>query len=375
MQRRSTRTRRAGAAPGPDPATRRAPRSTARSAVLGERLRRQRLLEPLPSRRGYEDLFRLLQPVSTYAAARPGDPPRLVCRTTFDDGAVADRLRARRKLVKGRFLGGTIGYLLARDLALYANAFRRPLPKPSPRQGVVLDAVRAAGPVTPRQLREETGLLNKEIMPALHRLQTAFLVYEDQPDREWDRGWYEFASEWSEVELSEERRGEAIAEVLRRFLRGHVFATFEQLRDWSRLSRSLVASAIGDLERGGAALASAVEGLGEGWLDPGRIDGAPDPESVFMLHRADPIVRPHASDLARRFGDLEVLQYLMVDGALAGAVTGHWRFAPYDIEDIVLELPARRRSEIRERVLQIVREVYRPPRHQILRYAGRPLGH
>jgi hypothetical protein len=210
--------------------------------VLGERLRRQRLLAPLETRRGYQDLVRLLQPISTYAVARPGDPPRLVCRTRFDDGAVADRLRARRELVKGRFLGGTIGYVLAGDLALYANAFRRPLPRPNLRQSAVVDAVRSAGPATPRQLKEETGLLNKQIIPALHRLQAAFLVYEDQTDREWDRAWYDFASEWPEVELSDEARTPAVTEVLRRFLRGHVFATAEQLADWSRLPRRLLAA-------------------------------------------------------------------------------------------------------------------------------------
>jgi hypothetical protein len=65
-----------------------------------------------------------------------------------------------------------------------------------------------------------------------------------------------------------------------------------------------------------------------------------------------------------------VLQYLMIDGLLWGAVLGHWRFAPYDVEDIILELPARRRSALRDRILRIVREVYRSPRHEILRYAG-----
>jgi hypothetical protein len=36
------------------------------------------------------------------------------------------------------------------------------------------------GGLTPQQIKEETGLLNQEIMPALHRLQEAFVVYEDR---------------------------------------------------------------------------------------------------------------------------------------------------------------------------------------------------
>ena len=37
-----------------------------------------------------------------------------------------------------------------------------------------------------RQMKRE---LVKEITPVLHRLQEAFLIYEDQYDGEWDRGW------------------------------------------------------------------------------------------------------------------------------------------------------------------------------------------
>ena len=93
------------------------------NTILAKRLRRQRLTDPLPSADSYLDLFRLLQPVSPVAFTRPGDPPRLMPRTRFDDGAEADRLRAQRRLVKGRFLGGNIGYVLAEDLALYARHF------------------------------------------------------------------------------------------------------------------------------------------------------------------------------------------------------------------------------------------------------------
>ena len=83
------------------------------TTVLAERLHRQRLTDPLESAKGYVELFRLLQPVSPMASSRPGDPPRLVHRTRFDDGRVADRLRAERAIVKGRFLGGSLGYVLA----------------------------------------------------------------------------------------------------------------------------------------------------------------------------------------------------------------------------------------------------------------------
>jgi hypothetical protein len=61
----------------------------------------------------------------------------------------------------------------------------------------------------------------------------------------------------------------------------------------------------------------------------------------------------------------------MIDGRLAGAVLGHWRFAPYDVEDIVLELPAKERGRVRRTVLDVVAAVYHPPRHHIRKYAGK----
>ncbi len=202
-----------------------------RDAVMAERLVRQGLANPVARAAQYEALFRRLQPVSTGPYARPGSPPHLPGRTRFDGLRTASRLRAERRLVKGRFQGGSVGYVHRGDLALYASAFARPLARPSENQRRVLDAVCTGGPLTPQQLREETGLLAKQVMPALHRLQEAFLVYEDQVDDSWERAWYEFAGEWSEVELDDARRDDDAVEVLRRAL---VLEPRQQPRDAPR---------------------------------------------------------------------------------------------------------------------------------------------
>jgi hypothetical protein len=286
-----------------------------------------------------------------------------------------DRLRRDRTLVKGRFQGGGIGYVLGRDLELYANAFRKPLARPSEVQQLVLDAVRSTGPLTPRQLKEETGLLNKEIMPALRRLQIAFLVYEDQLDDDWERSWYDFSSEWPGVRVDEERRESAVAEVLRRFLHSHVFATLEQIRDWSRLPIRQIERVLGSLEARKLVRCRAITGVGEGYClpeDQTQADASPPP-GVFILQKGDFLVRSHATELKRRFPGREVLQYLLVEGSLRGAVCGHWGFHPYDVEDVALDLPARKIDALKERVVEIVRAAYPEPRHRILRYAGRPL--
>ena len=49
-------------------------------SILAERLVRQRLAAPLPSRKGLVELIRALQPLSTGPQARPGSPPRLLLR-------------------------------------------------------------------------------------------------------------------------------------------------------------------------------------------------------------------------------------------------------------------------------------------------------
>jgi hypothetical protein len=339
-------------------------------------LRRQRLGHPLSDARGLAGLVRVLQPLSTGAYARPGSAPRLVHRTAFDDARATDRLRRGRELVKGRFQGGGIGYVLKEDLELYANAFRRNLPRPSPVQSTVLDAIQRVGPLTPRQIKEETGLLNKRITPALHRLQTAWLVYEDQVDDGWDRAWYGFETEWPQVEVCEERRAESVREVLRRFIRAHVFATLENVRDWSCLPKRLVAGSLRDLELDGRVVRREVRGLGEGYCLP-RDENLPElrsPPSLFVLPKGDFLVRSHQSELKRRFGTQDLLQYLLIDGELRGAVRGHWGFKPYDVEDVVLDLPAAARRARRGEILEAVAAAYPPLRHRILRYAGRAVG-
>ena len=154
-------------------------------SILAERLRRQGLARPIARVAGFETLFRRLQPVSTGALVRPGSPPRLAHRTRFDSEAVADTLRPTRRIVKGRFQGGGVGYVHASDLALYANAFRRPIGEMSVTQAQVYEALRDGGPLTSSLLKEETGLLKKQINPALQRLQEACLLYEDQVDDNW----------------------------------------------------------------------------------------------------------------------------------------------------------------------------------------------
>ena len=342
-------------------------------SIRAERLVRQGLAKPIARTAGFEALFRRLQPVSTGAQVRPGSPPRLVHRTRFDSQAAADALRSTRRIVKGRFQAGGVGYVHVEDLGLYANAFRRPLPALNETQEQVFEALNYGGPLTPSLLKDETGLLKKQINPALQRLQEAFLVYEDQVDDDWERGWYEFASEWPEIELDDDARESAAAEVLARFLEAFVFATGEQLRDWTQWPVKRINALLADLEGRGRIAATAIEGLGEGWSRPVdlRLRTASPAPTAFLLNRGDFLSRAHKSELERRFGRTDLLQFVYVAGEFAGVVRGHWGFKPFDIDDIEMQLPATAAAALRDEVLGLVRAAYPEPRNTVLRYAGK----
>ena len=345
------------------------------STVLERRLQRQRLAAPLTTSDDYLELFRLLQPVATKYNARPGDPPCLIHRTHFDDSVLTEELRAERVIVKGRFLNGTVGYVLADDLAIYANAFCRPLTSFNEKQIIVFETVRALGPVTPNQIKDETGLRNKDIMPALHRLQKAFLVYEDQINTDWERSWYDFASEWPQVRIEDEQWMNAARQVLTRFLQGHVFATLEQIRDWAHFPVKRLKALLADMEKKNLIVPRSIQGLGDGWIldSDDYTETSKVTPSVFMLHKGDSLVRSHASELKRRFGEYETLQYLLIDGQFQGAVVGHWRIGPHDVEDIVVELPTETVKARRDEILNAVALGYYSPFSHILKYAGKDL--
>jgi hypothetical protein len=146
----------------------------------------------------------------------------------------------------------------------------------------------------------------------------------------------------------------------------------EQIRDWSGWAVKDIKRL---LETDGTITARRIDGLGDGWI---RVEDASlgyeePPPSVFMLHKADPLVRAEMSELKRRFSGQEVLQYLLIDGSLQGAVCGHWRIGPHDVEDIIVGLPEDERIARRDEIMEAVAWKYHPPSHRILRYNGEPV--
>ena len=330
--------------------------------ILSLRMERQ----CLTSRAGEEEYIRLyrdLQPGLNVYWNGFGQPPTLSYRADFDDIAFNRRRQLDRRLIKGRFSGENLGWIVPEDLELFASLYRKPLEKPAEVQERILRLIENGGPYTIQQIKEETGLLVKEITPVLHRLQQAFLIYEDQYDGEWDRGWYRFGEMFPEVNVSRYTRTEALKILLRRF--AYRMVCFD-----ADMAKSFYKAAVKDLK------AAVEEMLRENTLVRTEY-GLMLPEdaallreyvsapmhSVYAIHRNDPLYRAQEPMLKAWIAPLcegltydhEPLQYLLIDGEFCGATVGHFRNGPYDLNDVICDLPDA--AEREEEIVQAVQAV------------------
>jgi len=304
----------------------------------------------------YLSLYRDMQPGQNVYWNGFGQPPTLSFRAAFDDIAFNRRRQLARDVIKGRFAGGNLGWIVPQDLELFAALYRKPLAQATDIQLCLLRLIENGGPYTIQQLKEETGLLVKEITPALHRLQEAFVIYEDQYDGEWDRGWYRFEEWFPEADLERMTRHEALKTVLQRFAYRMVWFDRRMAKSFYKLPEREIQLALDELVQqkiltekdGGYLLAQDAELVENGRMEP--------PRFVRAIHRNDilykslePELKAWIQPLCQGMAyDHEPLQYLLIDGEFKGAVVGHFRNGPYDLNDVVCDLPdaTERKSEI-----------------------------
>ncbi|MFQ9682009.1 MAG: hypothetical protein ACLRZH_19650 [Ruthenibacterium lactatiformans] len=180
----------------------------------------------------YDALYRDLSPGLNVHWHGFGQPPCLVERADFDDVEYNGRRQRQRILVKGRFQNGNIGFVEAAQMELFAGLYRRPY-KPTEHSELLRELIGREGPLNIEAMKRMTGLLVKQITPALHRLQEAFLVFEDQFDGEWDRGWYLFDEMFPDVDPARISRAEALLRVLPRLAHRQVYLTAADAKDFS----------------------------------------------------------------------------------------------------------------------------------------------
>ena len=343
--------------------------------VIALRMRRQYMGEKA-SEEEYETLFRDLSPVPTVYWCCPGEPPVLSERASFDDRLFNTRRRAGREILKGRFQGGTIGYVDRQDLSLYGSIYRKAPKAFTQVQEELLALLRREGPMNIGLMKELTGLLVKEITPALHKLQEAFLVFEDQADNEWDRAWYLMEGELPELNLAL-NRGEAIEAAVLRFAYRIVAFDLPMAKSFFRLPVRDLKAALDGLLAQGALVSCPVDGEGVRLLlreDVALLESEAfsiEP-SALALHRNDFLVKAMEQALKERFDrpDWEVLQYLLIDGSFQGAVYGKFKNGPFLVEDVWAEESVRHRKE---ELLRAAKEANPAPESLPKRYCGEEL--
>ena len=314
--------------------------------IISLRMERQ-LLDAPAGKEEYDALYRDTQPGHNVYWNGFGQPPTLSFRANFDDLAYNALRQNERALIKGRFADGNLGWIVPEDLELFLCAYEKPLKQPSLAQMKILDAIERMGPLNIQQMKEETGLLVKEITPALHRLQQAFLLYEDQYDSEWDRSWYRFEEMFPSLERNRYTRPAALKELLLRFARRNVAFSLQMAKDFYKLPGKEIQTAIDDMCE-----EKVLVRLAEGYIltEDMHILETYIPKqyhSVYALHRNDFLYKSNESKLKSWIQpmtehlpyDHDPLQYLLIDGEFHGASVGHFRNGPYDLNDIVCDLP------------------------------------
>ncbi len=323
--------------------------------LLSLRMQRQHLLTPVDEA-GYDLLYRDLQPGMNLYWHGFGQPPELTFRADFDDVAYNRERQARRELVKGRFAGGNLGWIVPEDLSLFAALYRKPIGLMNDVQATIMTLIERLGPLNIQQIKEETGLLVKEITPALHRLQESFLLYEDQYDGEWDRAWYRFEEMFPDCDLLRFSREEALDVLLQRFAYRMAWFDTKMAKSFYKLPekeikqscvRLMAQGTFSELD-GGFMLSSDTELLAQ----------LPEMPSmpVLAFHRNDFLVRAYEHELKARFKPLydalpydhDPQYYVLLDGEFRALSVGHFRYGPYEIHDIVGDSPElwERREEI-----------------------------
>lgn len=325
--------------------------------VIALRMERQ-FLSRKANEEEYLALYRDTQPGQNVYWNGFGQPPTLTFRADFDDIEYNRRRQADRRLIKGRFAGGNLGWIVPEDLELFAAIYRKPLTKSAELPLLLLSLIEREGPLTIQQIKEETGLLVKEITPALHRLQEAFLLYEDQYDGEWDRSWYRFEEMFPDCNLERFSREEALKVVLQRFAYRHVLFDSAMAKSFYKLPEREIKACLKELTEEGILVA-----CNEGYLlhsDAELLETYKPTELhfVYAMHRNDFLVKSNEHRLKAWSKPLceglpydhEPLQYLLIDGEFHGASVGHFRNGPYDLNDVVCDLPDAysRKDEIME---------------------------
>jgi len=323
----------------------------------------------------YKPLYRDTQPGQNEYWHGFGQPPILTFRANFDDIEYNRERQKNRILIKGRFQGGNLGWIERDDLELFAGLCMKKLDKPTERQLSLLKLIKHEGPMNIQYMKEATGMLVKEITPILHRLQEAFLIYEDQYDGEWDRGWYLFFEMFPDVNLDKYTRHEALKIILQKFAYRHVHFDIDMAKSFYKLPIKDIKSAADELVTDGIFLKHENGYMLQSDFETLKKENYDTVKSVFVMHRNDFLIKSNYHILKEKFNqsEHETLQYVLIDGTFSGAVIGKFKYGPYIIEDVVVDIPNAESKSRKSEIIEAVCAVNNHDYSQIKRYNGEEL--
>ena len=335
----------------------------------------------------YNELLRLMSPVRTPYWCRPGSPPSLVHRAGFTEYGHVFDMRSRREIIKGRFQSGSIAYIFADELPLFASVYSKDRRKPSYEEFEILELLLREGPMTIATMKEITGLLAKQITPVLHKLQQKFLVFEDQADDEWDRAWFLFETEFPDINLDEYDKKDTLKILVRRFAYLNVFINTKMLKSHYQLPEEEFQTIITELVSEGTLKCETIEDI-EGFVLSEDIpllekETVP-PNGVFVLDRNDFLVKSYENRLSEKFESEKssfnrtpakptIMQFILIDGEFRGYTAGYFRIRPNILEDVILDLEESELMNRKEEILEAVRLVNDPDESPVQRYCGQKL--
>lgn len=330
--------------------------------ILSLRMERQSLLKKADKNK-YVELYRDTQPGQNVYWNGFGQPPTLTFRADFNDIEFNRERQFKRELIKARFGGGNLGFIEAEDLELFYAVYNKPLTKPTELQQQIFELIKNSGPFNIQQIKEESGLLVKQITPILHRLQEAFLIYEDQFDGEWDRSWVEFSEMFPNADTKKFSKTEALKILLKRFAYRLVWFDSDMAKSFYKVPIKDIKEAINQLLTEGTLIQSDTGFILKSDAELLKSYEPKQINSVYAIHRNDFLYKSHEhilKDTIKKLTnglsyDCEPLQYLLIDGEFHGASVGHFRNGPYDLNDIVCDIPEahKRKDEIVKAVSEV----------------------
>jgi hypothetical protein len=186
-------------------------------------------------------------------------------------------------------------------------------------------------------------------------LQEAFLIYEDQFDGEWDRGWHKFSDMYPDIDLTKYSRNDALKILLQRFAYRHVTFDVKMAKSFYKLPEKDIKKSIVELVDSGVFVES-----DNGYMlreDYTLLDTllVKPLKFVYAMHRNDFLVKSNEHWLKERYTHSypDTLYYLLIDGEFKGAVVGKFRYTP-EIENIMLDFSKEESAIRKDEILKAV---------------------